>query len=109
MNDQAAISTIAPLFPHVPEGELFSIEAVVSLTRTPRHRIAVYCRHGLVSTIGEPAQGGWWFDLEAIRTLRRLENLRSSLELSHAGLLVLGALLCEVERLREELRAAGRA
>jgi len=108
MNDPAAISSIAPRFHHCGEGELFSIETVVSLTRTPRHRIAVYCRHGLVSPRGEPAQGGWWFDLEAIRTLRRLEYLRITLELNHAGLLALGSLLSEVERLREELRSLGR-
>ena len=104
--------------PHAPENpttalqpfepmatDVYSIETVVHITQTPRHQIAVYCRHGLISPISAPERDGWWFDLEAIRALRRIESLRVDYDLNLASLRVISALLIEVERLREEVRA----
>lgn len=87
---------------------VYSIDAVVHLTQTPRHQIAVYCRHGLIAPVTMPEREGWWFDEEAIRELRRIECLRVDYGLSLAGLRVLSELLREVERLREEVRALRR-
>jgi DNA-binding transcriptional MerR regulator len=83
---------------------LYSIEAVEELTSTPRHQIAVYYRHGLLSTVGEPDSSGWNFDDEAIHTLRRLEFLRAQYGMNLTGLRAVSDLLRDVERLREELR-----
>ena len=87
----------------------YSIEAVVHLTQIPRHQIAVYCRHGLVAPITAPERDGWWFDEEAIRTLRRMEDLRVDYDMNLAGLRLVAALWREVEQLREEVRALRRS
>ena len=60
---------------------VYSIEAVVHITQTPRHLIAVYCRHGLIAPLAPPEIEGWRFDDDAIRALRRLEGLRTELGL----------------------------
>jgi DNA-binding transcriptional MerR regulator len=89
--------------------DVYSIEAVVHITQTPRHQIAVYCRHGLISPVTTPERDGWWFDQEAIRELRRIECLRVDYGMNLAGLRVISELFREVERLREEVRALRRA
>jgi DNA-binding transcriptional MerR regulator len=90
------------------EEDVYSIEAVVHITRTPRHQIAVYCRHGLISTVAVPEREGWWFDGEAVRELRRIECLRIDYGMNIDGLHVVSELFREVERLREEVRALRR-
>jgi DNA-binding transcriptional MerR regulator len=108
MNETDESASIAlQLFEPTAE-DVYSIETVVHLTQTPRHRIAVYCRHGLISPVKAPEREGWWFDHEAIRALRQMEDLRVDFGLNLAGLCVLSELLREVERLREEVRALHR-
>lgn len=92
-----------PIF-ELSEDESYSIETVARLTGLPRHQIAVYCRHGLVSTLTPPERDGWRFDLEAVRALRQLEGMRASFELNIAGLRVMKRLMREVERLRADAR-----
>lgn len=89
--------------------EVYSIETVVQITQTPRHQIAVYCRHGLIAPVTAPEREGWWFDDEAIRVLRRIERLRVDYAMNLAGLRVISDLFREVERLREEVRALRRS
>ena len=100
--------TAPPPFEPVVEG-VYSIETIVQITQTPRHQIAVYCRHGLISPVTAPERDGWWFDDEAIRTLRRIECLRVDYDMNLAGLCVISELFREVERLREEVRALRRS
>ena len=88
--------------------DVYSIETVVHITQTPRHQIAVYCRHGLIAPVTAPEREGWWFDHEAIRALRRIECLRVDYDLNLAGLRAVSELLREVEQLREEVRALRR-
>jgi hypothetical protein len=88
--------------------EIYSIESVVQITQMPRHQIAVYCLHGLISPVTAPELDGWWFDQEAIRALRRIESLRAEYEMNLAGLRVVSALFREVERLQEEVRVLHR-
>ena len=101
--DQRAATTAQPREPLVED--VYSIETVVQITQTPRHQIAVYCRHGLISPVTAPEREGWWFDDEAIRVLRRIERLRIDYDMNLAGLGVISELFREVERLREEVRA----
>lgn len=103
----SSASTELTAFDPMGEG-VYSIETVVQMTQTTRHQIAVYCRHGLIAPVTEPERDGWWFDQEAIRMLRRIECLRADYGLNLAGLRVVSELYCEVERLREEVRAMGR-
>ena len=87
------------------EEDVYSIETVVHITQTPRHQIAVYCRHGLISPVTAHERDGWWFDDEAIRVLRRIQCLRADYDMNLASLRVIAELFREVERLREEVRA----
>jgi DNA-binding transcriptional MerR regulator len=103
-NESAAL----PRFEPTDEG-VYSIETVVQITRTPRHQIAVYCRHGIIAPVIAPEREGWWFDHEAIRELRRIESLRVDYGLSVEGLRVVAELFREVERLREEVRTLRRS
>ena len=105
--DQRASTTAQPIEPLVED--VYSIETVVQITQTPRHQIAVYCRHGLISPVTAPEREGWWFDDEAIRALRRIERLRIDYDMNLAGLRVISELFREVERLREEVRALRRS
>jgi DNA-binding transcriptional MerR regulator len=82
---------------------VYTLDAVASLTQLPRRLIVVYCKHGLVSPVMDPACSGWYFNDEAIRILRRIEYLRTACGLNLAGLKLIMDLVGEVERLREEL------
>lgn len=86
------------------EHTFYAIESVEEITGTPRHLIAVYCKHGLVSTVGKPEEEGWNFDDEAIHRLRRLEHFRAQYGMNIAGLRMVSQLLQDVERLRGEVR-----
>jgi len=99
------LSTALQAFEPVAE-DVYSIETVVHITQTPRHQIAVYCRHGIVSPVAAPERDGWWFDHEAIRALRQIECLRTDYAMNLAGLRAVSELLRELNRLREEARAA---
>jgi DNA-binding transcriptional MerR regulator len=83
---------------------LYPIDIAAAMARVPRRRIALYYRHGLVSPVLDPECGGWYFNDDAIRELRRIEHLRSTcgMDLRAIGLML--DLLKEVERLREEVR-----
>jgi DNA-binding transcriptional MerR regulator len=88
-----------------PKPETFySIEAVAQMTQTPRHHIAVYCRHGLISPVVPPERDGWLFNDETIRTLRYIEHLRAEYDVNLPGLRMISELLGEIEQLREEVR-----
>jgi MerR family transcriptional regulator/heat shock protein HspR len=94
-------------FEPVLEG-VYSIEAVVHITQTPRHQIAVYCLRGLITPVTVPEHEGWWFDHEAIRALRRIQRMRAAYGINLDGLRVVSGLLREIEHLREELRCLRR-
>jgi DNA-binding transcriptional MerR regulator len=100
---QPASTALQPFEPRAED--VYSIETVVHITQTPRHQIAVYCRHGFISPVTIPERDGWWFDHEAIRVLRRIEWLRTDYDMNLEGLRIISGLFREVERLREEVRA----
>jgi DNA-binding transcriptional MerR regulator len=105
--DESRSTALQPFEPMA--ADVYSIETVVHITQTPRHQIAVYCRHGLIAPVTSPERDGWWFDLDAIRVLRRIECLRVDYDMSLAGLRVFSALFCELEQLREEVRVLRRS
>ena len=61
---------------------LYTLEATARLSQLPRRLIVIYCKHGLVSPVMDPACSGWSFNDEAIRILRRIEYLRDTCGLS---------------------------
>ena len=82
----------------------YTIETVSRITQIPRHTIAVYCRHGLVTPVVEPEHGGWFFDDEGIRTLRRIEHLRESHGASLEAIGLIFGLMRQLEDLQERMR-----
>jgi DNA-binding transcriptional MerR regulator len=87
---------------------VYTIEAAANLAHVPRRRIAVYYKHGLVSSVMDPACAGWCFNDEAIRILRRIEYLRSACGANFAGIKLIMELTSDVERLREEVQSLHR-
>ena len=83
---------------------VYSIETVAHVTSLPRHEIGVYCKEGLVSPVVDPECGGYYFNDEAIRTLRHIEHLRSDYGVSLRGVKMILDLMNEVEQLRDEVR-----
>lgn len=82
----------------------YTIETVSHITRIPRHTIAVYCRHHLVRPVVDPEHGGWFFDDEAIRTLQRIEQLRTTHGASLDAIGLIFGLMRQVEDLEQRLR-----
>jgi hypothetical protein len=86
----------------------YTLDAAAHLAGMPRHLVVVCCKHGFVSPLVDPEYGGYVFDLPAIRTLQRIEYLRSDCGINIAGIQVILRLMDEVERLREAGRGSNR-
>ena len=81
-------------------GSGFTLEILARITGISIQAICDYQVHGII----RPASRDDTFDDEAVRTLRRLEHLRTTCEMNLSGLKLLAGLLNEVEHLRAELR-----
>lgn len=82
---------------------LYSIDAAERLARVPRRTILICCRHGLVSPLADPEFGGYYFNREAIRVLRRIGNLQLTHGVNLAGIKFILDLTDEVQRLQKAL------
>ena len=82
---------------------VYSIDAVERLARVPRRTILICCRHGLVSPLADPEFGGYYFNREAIRVLRRIGYLQVAHGVNLAGIKCILDLTDEVQRLRKTL------
>ena len=91
------------LFEPAPEA-VYTIEAAANLAHVGRHRILVYYKQGLVSPVVAPECGGYYFNDEGVRTLRRIEYLRTNRGINLAGTRMILELQNEIERLRNEVR-----
>lgn len=83
----------------------YALEVVVELTGVSSQTILLYRQQGLISPFTDPESGAHYFNDEALRTLRRLEHLRSACEMNVSGLKLVLGLLEEMERLRADLRS----
>jgi DNA-binding transcriptional MerR regulator len=83
---------------------VYTLEAAERLAHVPRRLIAVYYKHGLVSPVVDPANGGFYFNDEGIRVLRHIEYLKTSCGINLAGVKMILALMREAERLHAEAR-----
>src|SRR6266571_7138982 len=83
---------------------VYTIEAAEHIARVPRRLIAIYYKHGLVSPVVDPDCGGFYFNDEGIRTLRRIESLRTACGVNLAGVKLILDLINELEHLRAEVR-----
>ena len=91
------------LFEPDPE-TVYTIEAAANLAQVGRHRVLVYYKQGLVSPVVSPECGGYYFNDEGVRTLRRIEHLHSNRGINLAGTRMILELQNELERLRNEVR-----
>ena len=82
---------------------VYSIEITERLTQIPRRTIAIYVKHRLISPVVEQG-GGMFFDEEAIRMLRRIEQLRTGYGVNLPGIKMIVQLLDELEQRQMELR-----
>ena len=93
------------LEPYQPKPNvLYTLDAAAHIAGVPRRSILIYCRVGLVQSVFQPPYGVMAFTEEAIHTVRRIENVRSTHGPNLCMLKILFNLLEEVEHLRSELR-----
>ncbi len=94
-----------PLIESEAEGT-YTLEVVAGLTGISSQTVIRYCERGLVSNyVLKPGDGDKYiFDVEGLRRLRRIEQLRQACETNEHGLKLLVGLLDEVEQLRADLR-----
>ncbi|HWD92163.1 MAG TPA: chaperone modulator CbpM [Verrucomicrobiae bacterium] len=85
-------------------GAIHTIEQVGHIAGISRRAILVYCKHGLLSPVIDPEYGGYYFDDEAIHTVRRIEYLHHTCGVNLEGIKMILHLVNEVERMRHELR-----
>src|SRR5688572_18461578 len=84
---------------------VYTLDIVAGLTGLSSQTILHYHEQGLVSPVPESGSEVLQFDDEALRTLRRIEHLRSTCEMNESGLRLVLGLLDEVERLRTGSRS----
>jgi DNA-binding transcriptional MerR regulator len=84
---------------------VYTIETAAQLAHLPRRTILIYCKHGLISPVIDPQCGGYYFNDEAIRNLRRIEYLRTVCGINLVGIKMILRLMNEAERLRAEMRS----
>jgi DNA-binding transcriptional MerR regulator len=83
---------------------VYTLELAERLAQVPRRTIVVYYKHGLVPTVKDPTEAGFYFNDEGIRVLRRIEHLRRGFGINLVGVKIILALMEEAERLRAEAR-----
>lgn len=83
---------------------IYPIKITAEIVNASQHVILVYCRHGILSPVGDPETEGYFFNAEAIHLLRRLEYLRNESEINMTGIQHIVELANEVKRLRAEIR-----
>jgi len=83
---------------------LYGIDAAARLLGMSRRTILLCCKHRLVDSVIDPLTGAWYFNDEALRTLRRIDALRTLCGGNLDAARTILALQDEVNRLRLELR-----
>ena len=88
-----------------PPNAVYTIETTAQLVDLPRRKIVVYCKYGLVSSAVDPIGNGYYFDRNAIRTLRRIESLQSVCGDDLPGIKIILDLMTQLERLQSEVHS----
>jgi len=91
-----------------PLGALYTIDATSRIVDIPRRTILIYCKHHLLCPATSMADG-YYFNGNAIQTLRRIETLRTVCGDDFAGIKIILDLTAALERLRSDLRLLSRA
>ena len=83
-----------------PADAVYSIEAAAKLAGVPRRTILVYCKHRLLSPLIDDGVEGCSFNGDGIRSLRRIEALRTVCGDDFAGIKIILDLTKELEHLQ---------
>ena len=83
---------------------LYSIDMAARLLDMSRRTIVLCCKYGLVAAVSDPLAGGWYFNEESLRMLRRVEALRMLCGGNLDAARIILALQDEVNRLQADLR-----
>ena len=86
---------------------VYNIETAAHLAQMSRRMILVYCKHGLISPVAKARRHGYSFNGNAIRSLRRIQNLRTVRGINVAGIKIILSLSNEVEKLRSAVMHNG--
>ena len=92
-----------------PPDAFYTIETTSRIVDVPRRTILVYCKHLLLSPATGTVDHGYYFDRDAIHTLRRIETLRTVCNKDFAGIKIILELTAALERLRRDVRLLSRA
>jgi len=90
-----------------PADTVYTIEAAAQLAGVPRRTILVYCKRRLLSPLLDTGIEGYSFDGDGIRSLRRIEALRTVCGDDFAGIRIILDLTKELERLQAGLSRTG--
>src|SRR5437868_5619429 len=85
-----------------PADAVYSIEPAAKLAGIPRRTILVYCRHRLLSPLLDSGVEGYSFDGDGIRSLRRIEALRTVCGDDFTGIRIILDLTKELEHLQAD-------
>src|SRR5438309_10893518 len=88
-----------------PADAVYTIEAAAQLAAVPRRTILVYCKHRLLSPLLDTRVKGYSFDGDGIRSLRRIEALRTVCGDDFAGIRGILDLTQELKRLQAVARS----
>ena len=91
-----------------PADAFYTIEATSRIVDVPRRRILVYCKYHLLSPATNTTSHGYYFDRDAIRSLRRIEALRTVCGDDFVGIKMILDLTAALERLRADIRLLSR-
>ena len=95
------------LFEPSPDA-IYTIEAAARMANVPRHTILVYCKYKLLQRAEGTIPHGYYFSGDAIRSLRRIEALRSICGKNFAGIRVILELTTTLERMQSEIASLKR-
>lgn len=102
--DPDALPTLAlELFQPKPN-VLYSLDVAAHIAGASRRSVLIYCRAGFVQSVFQPPYGIMAFTEQAIHTIRRIEQVRTTYGMDFVWLKAMFDLTEELERLRTELR-----
>lgn len=82
----------------------YTLDVVAQLTGVSPQAVLLYREQGFIASVRTGETGADYFDNEALRTLRRLEHLRTELALNETALKLMLNLLNELEQMRRVTR-----
>lgn len=83
---------------------LYKIDDASRMLGLSRRMLVLCCKYGLVSTVVDPVETGWYFDGRSLRVMRRIEALRALCDGNLRLIRLVLELQAEVDRLEAEVR-----